>query len=242
MPFQEPASDNMHIVTLSFDDGILQSTLTTAELYEKYGLSACFNVVATGHLPGFVWPTTGVAGPPLGDFKLWNALQARGHEIMPHGLKHINKSTVSFAESQKLIADNLAVFRSELDSFDARQAIFNFPYNASTPELEQWLPTVVRAFRTIGPGLNPLPHPGQTKLTTTGFGPDNCENHLDQHIAELLAQPSGWLIYNVHGLDDEGWGPIGSDYLDKLLARLLSIKSVKILPAGVALKSADITR
>jgi peptidoglycan/xylan/chitin deacetylase (PgdA/CDA1 family) len=225
----------MHLVTLSFDDGMLESSVKTAEIHEKYGLSACFNVVATGHHPDFVWPTTGQAGPPLGDFKLWNALQARGHEIMPHGYKHARKSALPFQESQQLIQDCLAIFAAELAGFDARQSIFNFPYNASTPELEQWLPTVVKAFRTIGPGINPLPHPGQTRLTTTGFGPGNCEKHLDQNVAELLAQSSGWLIYNLHGLDDEGWGPIGSDYLDKLLERLLSVPSVKILPAGQAL-------
>ena len=49
------------------------------------------------------------------------------------------------------------------------------------------------------------------------------------------SQQSGWLVYNTHGLDDEGWGPIGSDYLDKLLERLLNIKTVEIIPAGKAL-------
>lgn len=48
-------------------------------------------------------------------------------------------------------------------------------------------------------------------------------------------QSSGWLVYNTHGLDDEGWGPIGSDYLDKLLERLLKIKTVEIIPAGKAM-------
>jgi hypothetical protein len=36
-------------------------------------------------------------------------------------------------------------------------------------------------------------------------------------------------------LDDEGWGPIGSDYLDKLLGKLTTIKTVEIIPAGKAL-------
>lgn len=31
---------------------------------------------------------------------------------------------------------------------------------------------------------------------------------------------SGWLIYNAHGLDDEGWGPMSSVFLDELLDRL----------------------
>lgn len=58
-------------------------------------------------------------------------------------------------------------------------------------------------------------------------------------IARLLAMPSGWMIYNTHGLDEEGWGPIGSVYLDRLLDRLLAIRTVRILPAGQALISND---
>jgi hypothetical protein len=80
-----------------------------------------------------------------------------------------------------------------------------------------------------------LRHKGQTKLTCTSFGPGNCERAIDGQIEKLLAQETGWLIFNTHGLDDEGWGPIGATYLDSLLDRLLAIESVDVLPAGRAL-------
>ena len=38
-----------HIVTLSFDDGFKKSFIRTSEIFEKYKLSACLNVIATGH-------------------------------------------------------------------------------------------------------------------------------------------------------------------------------------------------
>ena len=60
------------------------------------------------------------------------------------------------------------------------------------------------AFRTGGPAINALPHRGQSKLTCTSFGPENIDAHLIGEIDKLLAQPSGWFIYNTHGLDDEG--------------------------------------
>ena len=60
---------------------------------------------------------------------------------------------------------------------------------------------------------------------------------MDSEIEKLLAQDSGWLIYNTHGLDDEGWGPIRAAYLEKLLERLLAIDSVKIMPAAKALST-----
>ena len=229
----------MHIVTLSFDDGLLKSNLKIADIYERYGVSACFNIIAGGYGKSFTSPDKWHIGFEKGGFDVWNELQARGHEIMPHGYKHANKAKTPFDEAKKLITDCLAVFSQELDGFTPEEAVFNFPYNHSTPELEVWLPSVVKAFRTSGDAVNPLPHPGQVKLTTDGYGPDNCEEHLDNEIERLLSLPSGWLIYNTHGLDEEGWGPIGAEYLDRLLDRLLSVSTVCILPAGKALEMDD---
>jgi peptidoglycan/xylan/chitin deacetylase (PgdA/CDA1 family) len=224
-----------HIVSLSFDDGFEKSNRKIAEIYERFGLAACFNVIALGHDPIFEPPDPYHEGYPRGNFELWNELQARGHEIMPHGLLHHNLAEMPFQDAQRSILQCLDIFEQELKGFRAGQSIFNFAYNASTLEIEFWLPKVVKAFRTSGDPINPLPFAGQTKLTTDGDGPDNCEAILDAHIDRLLALPFGWLIYNTHGLDDEGWGPIRANYLAALLARLSQIESVAVLPVGVAL-------
>jgi peptidoglycan/xylan/chitin deacetylase (PgdA/CDA1 family) len=230
---EKSAAAKRHLVTLSFDDGFRKSSVKTAEIYEKYKLSACINVVASASMKDFRAPD--YPDVSRADFGLWNDLQARGHEIMPHGYKHANKQKLPFAESKDLILRCLDVFDKELNDFDRKQAVFNFPYNASTPELEQWLPTQVRAFRTGGAAINRLPHREQVKLTCTSFGPDNCEKAIDREIEKLLSMESGWLIFNTHGLDEEGWGPIRASYLEQLLERLLAIESVEILPAGKAL-------
>ena len=222
-----------HIVTLSFDDGFKKSSIKTAEIYEKYKLSACINVVASAHLSDFRPPD--YPDVTRGDFGLWNELQARGHEIMPHSYKHANLRQLPLSESQDLIRRCLDVFSKELKDFDPKKAVYNFAYNASTPELEEWLATQVRAFRTGGGAINPLPHEGQVKLTCTSFGPGNCEAAIDREIEKLLGKESGWLIFNTHGLDEEGWGPIRATYLDRLLDKLLGIQSVDVLPAGRAL-------
>jgi hypothetical protein len=154
---------------------------------------------------------------------------------MPHGLIHHNLANMPLADAQRSITRCLEIFEQELETFQAHEAVYNFAYNASTPEIEAWLPGLVKAFRTGGDAINPLPHSGQVRLTTSGYGPDNCEWHLDEQIDRLLAQPSGWLIYNVHGLDDEGWGPIRAEYLEGLLERLSSTENVTILPVGRAL-------
>ena len=135
-----------HIVTLSFDDGFKKSSIRTAASFEKYKLSACINVIASAHLPDYRIADKYQEGVPKGDFGLWNELKARGHEIMPHGYKHANKRNLPAEQAKDLIRRCLDVFSKELKGFDAKQAVFNFPYNASTPELEAWLPTQVRAF------------------------------------------------------------------------------------------------
>lgn len=226
----EDPPQHQHLVTLSFDDGFRKSFLRTAEIYEKFKLSACFNVVAAG-LPKDAY----IKRSPLGDFQLWNELKQRGHEVMPHGYRHANLRELPLADAQNLVRRCLDVFAEKLDGFDARQAIFNFPYNASSPELEQWLTKQVLAFRTSGPAINRLPHPGQVKLTCVSFGPGNCEAAIDREIEDLLGRESGWLIFNTHGLEDEGWGPMRASYLESLLERLIAIPSVQVLPAGKAL-------
>ena len=228
-----PAPDpgrKRHIVSLSFDDGFKKSFLRTAEIHEKCKLSACLNVMAAG-----TPDDPSIRKSPLGDFGLWNELKRRGHEIMPHGHQHENLQEVSFEEGKTLVRRCLEIFREKLHGFDHSQAIFNFPFNASTPELEGWLLGQVRAFRTGWKSWNPLPHPGQSKLTCASFGPGNCEAAVDRELEALLAGDSGWMIFNTHGLDDEGWGPMRAIYLERLLERLLAIETVEILPVGRAL-------
>ena len=124
----------------------------------------------------------------------------------------------------------------ELEGFDPNKSVFNFPYNACSPELETWLPKHVRAFRAGGGAVNPWPHRGQTKLTTGGAGgKGTTEENVDRIINGFLAGPTGWCIITLHGLDGEGWKPIKSDYLDRLLARLVRISTVDIQPAAAAL-------
>lgn len=225
-------SSRVHVVTLSFDDGFERSSIRTAEIFERYGLVAELNVIASGHegKPDEEWHCRW----PKGDFRVWNELNARGHHVMPHGLEHVNKAAVPLAEAQRLIDACLDVFRAELAGFESSAASFAFPYNRSTPALEAWLCTRVRAFRTGGNPVMPLPHADVQRVTCTSFGPERCDEHLMQTVDAFLAGGPGWLCYNLHGLDDEGWGPVGSDTLERLLERLLT-NDVRVLPITAAL-------
>jgi peptidoglycan/xylan/chitin deacetylase (PgdA/CDA1 family) len=222
----------VHIVTLSFDDGFEESSIRTAEIFERHGLVAELNVLATGHLDGSTdrWHSRW----PKGDFDLWNELQARGHVVMPHGYRHANKAELPLVEAQRLIERCLDVFDAQLQGFEASKASFAFPYNRSTAALEAWLGGRVRAFRTGGDPVMRLPQPGQKRVTCVSFGPDRCDGDLLRTVESFLAGPPGWLCYNLHGLEDEGWGPVGSDTLESLLERLVG-EGARVLPITDAL-------
>jgi peptidoglycan/xylan/chitin deacetylase (PgdA/CDA1 family) len=213
----------MYTVTLSWDDGFRDSTAKIARIYEQFGFRADFNIVATYHQTGRP-ETPGV----FGDFGWWNELHARGHFIHPHGLDHSNKAELPLAKAQQKILACLDIFEREMEGFDRRQAVFAFPYNASTSAMESWLAGQVRAFRTSGPGIQPFPSVDTCRITTTGR--EDAEACLDECLEELFGLPEGWLVYTVHGLDGEGWGPVRSEYLERLLARLRERQDVSVLP------------
>jgi len=232
--FTLPLEGTRHIITLSFDDGFEKSSIKTAEIYEKYGLASCINIIASAHLRS-VGETDAYHKWPVGDFELWNDLKRRGHEIMPHSYKHANLTQMPLEEAQKLVYKCIDVFQKELDGFQARESVFNLPYNASTPELEQWLVTQFRIIRTLGGAYNPLPHKGLVRLGCITHGPGNIDKHLTESIDKFLEGPPGWFVYNTHGLDDEGWGPLSSGALDELLSKLSAMEDVEILPVIPAL-------
>ena len=233
-----PMAAKTHILTLSFDDGFKKSYYKIANLYEAHGLSACFNVIASGHLPRFKAVDDWILPELMGDFSDWNALQARGHEIMPHSWKHLNLAKQPFKKATRLIDKCLDYFETHLEGYSHLTAVFNFPFNASTPELEAYLLERVRAVRTFGKGaLNPIPISKEpTRLQCLSMGPDNIDNWVEAQVHEFLQGDGGWLILNVHGLDEEGWGPISSGYLESLLERLIKVESLAILPAGKVLE------
>jgi peptidoglycan/xylan/chitin deacetylase (PgdA/CDA1 family) len=236
--------ERTHVLSLSFDDGFKKSTYRTVEIHEEHGLKACINVMALGHL-GSTNPEPEHMPPQLrGDFDDWNALVQRGHEIMPHSLDHKNLAEMPFEEAKADIDACLEYFEQHLEGYRSEDAVYNFAYNASTPELDAYALTKVMAVRTGGRGVlgngtsvNPMPTPqGPFRLGCWSYGPDNADRWVEEEVNVFLTGTGGWLILNLHGLDDEGWGPVSTTYLDALLRRLVKIAHLDVLPVGMALK------
>ena len=212
-----------HIVTLSFDDGFRRSSLRTAEIFEAHGLRATINVVAA-------WSQ---GTDTFGTWDDWNHLQARGHEIGVHTWDHTNLAEVPLADARSHIDKCLRDFDEHLDGFEAQKAVYNFAYNASTPEVETYVLERCRALRTGGD--DPVNSLGARRITCWSDGPGNCDAFLTRLVDRFLVSSGGWLVFNAHGLDDEGWGPLSNACLDRLLAELTRQENVAVLTTAAAL-------
>ena len=229
------ASTKSHILTLSFDDGFKKSFYRIADLFEEHGLSACFNVIASGHFPDFQKVGDWILPELMGNFEDWNALKSRGHEVMPHSWKHLNLANQPIAKAKELIIKCLDYFQENLVGYRADEAVFNFPFNASTPALEEFTLSRVMAIRA-----SEIPDGDSRKKNLfrqgcRSYGPDNIDAWLENQVDTFLASEGGWLILNLHGLDNEGWGPVSGFYLKELLQRLVKIDTLELAPTGVVL-------
>ncbi|MEM7660187.1 MAG: polysaccharide deacetylase family protein [Bacteroidota bacterium] len=233
--------ETSHVLSLSFDDGFRKSFYQIADIHERYGLSACLNVIATGHFADFDTEPEWIPREILGNFEDWNALKARGHEIMPHTWRHRNLPQIPLAEAKANIDKCLDYFEANLQGYRPDEAVYNFAYNASTPELEAHALQRVKAVRTGGwlvlkdQKLNGIPPKHSPSLGCWGHGPEFCDEYVAQEVQEFLASEGGWLILNLHGLDDEGWGPIRAQTLDDMLKRWTQLDKLEILPTGAVL-------
>ena len=232
-----------HWLTLSFDDGFKKSFYRIAGIHEQFGLQACLNVIASGHLPGFKKVDQWILPELMGDFDDWNTLKSRGHEIMPHTWEHLNLTKVPEALAKENMRKCFDYFEEHLEGYDPTYAVYNFAFNASNPELEDFALQRVRAVRTAGwvilkdQTANPIPtQQTNLRLGCWSQGPDYCDTFVEEHIQQFLNSPGGWLILNLHGLDDEGWGPLHPAFLEELLARLTQVPTLAIKPAGVFLQ------
>lgn len=231
-----------HVLTLSFDDGFKKSFYKAASVHEEYGLKACLNVIAMGHEPGYVTDKY-IVQFPLGNFDDWNKLRSRGHEVMPHTWDHKNLTEMPLAEANENMDKCFDYFEKHLEGYKAGEAIYNFAYNASNEALHSHALTRVHAIRTGGNVVlkdtmtNMLPADGKpVELGCWAHGPALGDDAVDKDINEFLESAGGWLMINLHGLDNEGWGPVSTSYLDKLLKRLVKIDYLAVAPAGEVLK------
>ena len=236
-------SAKTHILSLSFDDGFKKSFYKASEIHEAYGLKACLNVIASGHMRSFKAIDKWILPELLGNFDDWNTLKQRGHEVMPHTWQHDNLTKIPIEQAKENIDKCLDYFEEHLEGYEPSESVYNFAFNASNIELDNYALQRVQAVRT-GAHLvlkdsliNKIPVSSKpVRLGCWGKGPGFGDDYVEEQVNAFLKGSGGWMIINLHGLDDEGWGPLRTSYLDNLLKRLVKIDYLDVLPTGEVLK------
>jgi hypothetical protein len=200
-------------VGLVFDDGLKGSVQPIMECFEHHGLRADLAIIAE--------PDAGpLAGQALG-WDAWREVAARGHRIHPHGLDHQNEASQPLGTAQARIQACLQRFAHELPGFVAREAVFHYPYNSTTPDLDGWLRTQVRATRAGGTGLMSAAEVASGAWHCTCHGPSDADEHLHAMLDRAIAEEAHTLLFMAHGIDGEGWGPLGLSALRAALERIV---------------------
>lgn len=227
--------EKTHIITLSFDDGFKKSFYKIADIFEENDLSACFNVIASGHFPNFHKVDDFILPELLGNFDDWNNLKYRGHEVMPHSWKHLDLAKQPLEESKEWIIKCLDYFAMNLEAYKNEESVFNFSFNSSTPELEEFALSKVLAIRSYEIDESSQKKSSLFRKGCRSNGPQNIDSWVEEQTSNFLNSDGGWLVLNVHGLDNEGWGPMSTLYLKNLLKRLVKIRTLEILPTAYVL-------
>jgi hypothetical protein len=221
---------NERIVSFCFDDGFLESTEKTARLFEERGLRATFCILAEPEMskdPAHI-------GAAFGDWPLWRALRAKGHEIAPHGLAHERLADLPVDAAYQNLNQMFDRFVLELPGFVAAETIFHAPYLTLPAMHRDWL-----LGRTAGVRLA-LGRGGRNVLTDVAasrlvdcvtFGPEAVGSQSMEHLRKFSQADDQWQVLVLHGIDGEGWGSLGSNSLAALLDFALE-SGLSVRPIG----------
>jgi peptidoglycan/xylan/chitin deacetylase (PgdA/CDA1 family) len=218
----------MRTVSFCFDDGFARTAAKAQRIFGERGLAACFAVLAAPQLAA----DRAIREAEIADWGVWREALAAGHDVEPHGWDHAHLGRIPLGAATDSVARTLDCFQHELPRFEPRTALFHAPYLAAPPAVVGWIGARMLGVRIGGAddGLNvgaDLVLGGPVQCAT--HGPNLIDDWLADRLERFLARPEGWLVLALHGLDDEGWGPVTSHTLSAALDRLLGA-SVAIEP------------
>ena len=149
-----------------------------------------------------------------GAWSNWNTLADKGHEIASHSMTHpaLPNVPADLVRRELLYSKRRIMNRLGIPG----PLTFGFPYNQSSPEVKKQVEKYYLAARVGGHGIN---IPGEIDFyNVSSWWPlahTPLEETLDK-IREAKAK-NAWLVIGLHGMDDEGWHPISTVRMDRIL-------------------------
>jgi len=228
-------------VSLCFDDGFRRTAQKVLRIFGQRGLAASFAVLAAPELAS----DPAIRAAPIADWGFWRDAVAAGHTVEPHGYDHAHLGRMPADAAIASLERTLDCFAREIDGFRPADAVFHAPYLAAPPDIVEWIGARMLGVRIGGEaeGLNDLQRVRRGgRIQCVTYGPDGVDASVEARLDRFLAHRSGWLVLVLHGLDDEGWGPLSSSALEAVLDRLLAAGVAIEPPARVLLRvGADVS-
>ncbi|MGV7123390.1 polysaccharide deacetylase family protein [Sphingopyxis sp. 550A] len=215
-------------VSFCFDDGFLESSRKTADLFEARGLRATFCAMASPANSN----DSAHRGGVFVDWPLWRRWLASGHDVAPHGWAHERLSDMPFEQACRSLERMFEMFEAELPGFDPATSIFHTPYLSLPPALLDWVGARVAGVRlaTGGGGINRRAGVAAKRpIDCIAFGPDGVAASAQRQIEAFARSDGDWLCLVLHGLDGEGWGALALGELAVLVDSCLHLE-MDILP------------
>eukprot|EP01006_Ploeotia_vitrea_P020566 TRINITY_DN52869_c0_g1_i1.p1 TRINITY_DN52869_c0_g1~~TRINITY_DN52869_c0_g1_i1.p1 ORF type:complete len:312 (-),score=29.88 TRINITY_DN52869_c0_g1_i1:798-1733(-) len=235
-------STKTHIITFSFDDGYNASAYKIANLFERFNISAQFNIIASANFERFHSPDEYIKHSLMGDYRDWNALQARGHRIMPHSWNHqdlVQQEKKSPSEAKQSILKTLLKFNADLKGFVATKSLFVFPDSGCSQKLMRFAFKYVDAVQCSWGAQHHCIHTMYHDHVASAIAQCVTPNVSDPEpvfraaVSKFLTTPTNdvaWLLLSMRGVDGEGLGPVSLQFLRELLTELTAMPAVQILP------------
>lgn len=195
----------------------------------RFGFHATFYVVTGWVRPHRVRVSERFnAGRDHGTWPFWREIAGLGHEVGSHGFSHLNASGTLARLFPWLVEKDIGRSAQDLkEQIPGPTPTMSMPWNAATSRSAQ---VVRRHFSGCRLGssrisYNRLSNLSRFELESWAPRPDDP---WDQYVDAVEQLPAGgWLIFQFHSFEEEGWDPIEPELLERL-CELISSRGVRV--------------
>ncbi len=206
------------VVSITFDDGLKNSTDTAISILGKYGLPATFYVVT-----GWVAPQRIDIKEPFnigrahGTWAYWREVSAMGHEVGSHSYSHLNARGRKALLFPWLVPNEITRSHADLQrEVPQTSHSMAMPWNAATWYSEFFVRRAFSACRLGTPSVKYNDLSSLAPYRLESWAPSSKDGWAEYISAINDIPDGGWLIFQFHGFGNEGWDPITPELFDRL--------------------------
>ena len=224
-------------VSLTFDDGFRRASEVAAEILGERGLGATFYIVT-----GWVSPVRAAVRDPLnrgcdhGDWAHWRSVRDAGHEVGSHTFSHFNVTGKMARLFPWLVGDELRKARDDL-AREVPQPLrtISMTWNQSSRRSDRIVRTLYDGCRLGDTSIqyNDLRALDPYRLASWAPRASVTLEAYEKAVADL--PDGGWLIFQFHSFDGEGWEPLSRDTFRALCEIVEQHRDVKVAPVAQVL-------